>query len=65
MSKNFILKSATSLSKGEMKNVKGGVSRKEYCDTLIHLVLGEYAEENWTKEEWISADNALRTHCVD
>lgn len=49
----------------EMSEIKGGVSRKEYCDTLMDLILGEYAEENWTKDEWISAGNALRAHCVD
>ena len=31
---NVMLQDATKLSKQEMKNVKGGVSREQYCATL-------------------------------
>lgn len=49
----------------EMSEIKGGVTREEYCSTLMELILSDYADQNWTREEWISAGNALRTHCVD
>lgn len=48
-----------------MSEIKGGVTREEYCSTLMELILSDYADQNWTREEWISAGNALRTHCVD
>ena len=52
MNKNFVLKSATSLSKEEMKNVRGGVSRKEYCATLRDIVhFRQESGENLTDGE--------------
>lgn len=39
MSGNLMLQCATKLSKQDMKNVKGGISSKEYCDTLIAIML--------------------------
>jgi len=52
MNKNFVLKSAASLSKEEMKNVRGGVSRKEYCATLRDIVhFRQESGENLTDGE--------------
>ncbi len=35
---NILLKGAAKLNKQEMKNVKGGVSREEYCATLRDII---------------------------
>ncbi len=61
MNKNFVLKSAASLSKEEMKNVKGGISREEYCAKLQQVAGGSY--EQMTLEEWDAWDHAWATHC--
>ena len=48
---NEILHGATTLNKSEMKNVKGGVSREEYCATLRGIIHNIQEEEELTDGE--------------
>jgi len=50
------------LSKEHMLNVKGGVTRGEYCNTLKTLIVNCYA--NWSDEERLSAGTALEAECT-
>lgn len=58
---NEMLHEATTLNKSEMKNVKGGVSREEYCATLQQLANSNIQDEDWDWDNW---SNAWETHCV-
>ena len=49
------------LSKEQMLNVQGGVSREEYCNTLKRLITHNY--ERWSDEERFSAGYALEKEC--
>lgn len=48
------------LSRAEMKNIMAGSG---YCDTLQELANGDYAQNNWTSQEWDSWANAWEAHC--
>jgi len=50
------------LSKEQMLNVKGGVTRAEYCNTLKTLIVHNYA--TWTDEQRLSAGTALEAECT-
>lgn len=56
------------LSISELKEIKGSngdvVTVEEYCQTLHELGQSDYADENWTREEWKSFDNAWRANCM-
>ena len=60
MGKNFVLKSAASLSKEEMKNVKGGMS---YCDRLQEWANTYYDNEQVPKEDWDDWGDYWEAHC--
>lgn len=56
---------AQQLSKRQMNDIKGGVSRKEYCDTINMIT--QHAIDNpgtWDDQQWINATNAYNTHCA-
>ncbi len=50
------------LSKEQLLNVKGGVTRGEYCDGLRAMITGSYAE--WSDEQRYSAGRALEAECT-
>jgi|GEM_PF-1654970 len=50
------------LSKEQMLNVKGGVSRENYCDTLKTLIINCYG--GWSDAERNSAGTALEKECT-
>jgi hypothetical protein len=50
------------LSKEQMLNVHGGVSRGEYCDGLKSLIVSCYAR--WSDAERFSAGSALEGECT-
>ena len=60
MNKNFVLKSATSLSKGEMKNVKGGMS---YCDRLQEWANTYYQDVRISDGDWDDWGDYWEAHC--
>jgi len=45
-----------------MLNVKGGVSRGEYCDGLKTMITGSYA--GWSDAQRNSAGTALEKECT-
>ncbi|WP_167620608.1 hypothetical protein [Porphyromonas levii] len=51
------------LSDSEMMNLYGGVSAEEYCRDLRDLMAGDYAENEWTDEQWRNAERAYQRHC--
>ncbi len=50
------------LSKEQMLNVQGGVSRKDYCDGLKTLITDAYA--GWSDAQRNSAGTALEKECT-
>ena len=48
----------TILSKEEMKNVAGGVSREEYCQTLANILINNDLDEGACEGATIGAENA-------
>lgn len=60
MGKNFVLKSATSLSKEEMKNVKGGMS---YCDRLQEWANTYYQDVRISDGDWDRWTENWLDHC--
>lgn len=61
MNKNFVLKSAASLSKEEMKNVKGGISLEEYCATMD--MLWENNADDWSVDTLEGFWHGYSTNC--
>lgn len=59
--KNF---ATQQLSKKAMNEVKGGISKEEYCATLYTLMQSIYAGERWTAQEWSNAGAAWEAHCM-
>ena len=47
----------------EMSEIKGGITREEYCATLQTIARDRYAIEEWSSEQWDAWDNAWSTHC--
>lgn len=45
----------------EMNEIKGGVSREEYCDTVSNLIRDNW--DNWSDSERHSASSAYSKHC--
>ena len=60
MGNNFVLKSATSLSKEEMKNVKGGMS---YCDRLQEWANTYYQDVRISDGDWDRWTENWLDHC--
>ena len=52
------------LGKEELKNVKGGDSREEYCKSLRVMADGDYAYNEWTQEEWNNWGAAYSKYCM-
>ncbi|MBR8764872.1 hypothetical protein IX336_000225 [Porphyromonas levii] len=46
-----------------MMNLYDGVSAEEYCRDLRDLMAGDYAENEWTDEQWRNAERAYQRHC--
>lgn len=55
---------AQQLSKSQMNNLKGGVTREEYCKILDGFFEHQMTHQTWTEQEWINATTAWNTYCA-
>ncbi len=51
------------LSIEEMLNIKGGVSREEYCGTVKMLIRKNW-KDNWNEDQRVAAAQAWNNHCL-
>lgn len=55
---------AQQLTKNQMNDVKGGISREEYCATLEMIMEEAFQHQDWTPEQWSNATAAYNKYCV-
>lgn len=52
------------LNQKQMSDVKGGVTRKEYCTTLVQMIDANY-DDVWDDSQRENASNAFEANCKD
>lgn len=53
------------LSKKQMKEISGGISREEYCKQLNEMFEYQTEVQTWTDEEWANATDAWNMYCAN
>lgn len=52
------------LSKKQMSEVSGGISRREYCKLLNEMFEYQMSNQTWDDNQWIAATDAWNKHCA-
>ena len=53
------------LSKKQMNEISGGISREEYCKQLNEMFEYQTEVQTWTDEEWANATDAWNIYCAN